>query len=173
MNFDVNQLVEKMGHQRGPSQGSGSNGRRPWNGLVEETPHLWVTWVTDAAKRQGRPVPTALLVNGRRVDLEGVRLTFGDRYYFLCPTCGRRVETLFFALGRPGCRRCLRLGYRSQSQRETSVYWALDRLFDRHLDLGLSRWVVGEHDPVGFLLEDLREALEARIGALFDLVAVT
>jgi len=33
--------------------------------------------------------------------------------------------------------------------------------------------MVGEHDPVGFLLEDLREALEARIGALFDLVAVT
>lgn len=163
-------LVAKMGHQRGPSPGFGANGRRHWVALVEDTPCLWVTWVTDAAKRQGRPVPAALSVNGKVIALEAVRLTFGDRYYFRCPSCGRRVETVFFALGRPGCRRCLRLGYRSQSLRVTSVYRTLDRLFAR--DLFHGRWYAGEGDPIAFLVEDLRQGLQARIDALFDRVAL-
>jgi hypothetical protein len=137
--------------------------------LVEDTPCLWVTWVADAAKRQGRPVPEALSVDGRRVALEAVRLTYGDRYYFRCPICGRRVETLYFAL-RPGCRQCLRLGYRSQSHRATSVYWTLDRLFARRFLP--SRWTTAEGDPVGFLVEGLREDLQRRIDDLFDAVKV-
>ena len=172
MDFDVmiDRTIDKIGHQPGPMPGLGSNGSAPWEGIVEETPALWVTWVTDAAKRLGRPVPKALLVDGRRVDLDSVRLTYGDRYYFKCPRCGRRVETLFF-LGRDfGCRQCMRLGYRSQMHRLGSAYGALDRLFARRAFAG--RWHMVEGDPVGALVEDLREGLTEGIRAMLDRVEV-
>jgi hypothetical protein len=52
----------------------------------------------------------------------------------------------------------------------TSVYRTLDRLFAR--DLFHGRWYAGEGDPIAFLVEDLRQGLQARIDALFDRVAL-
>lgn len=55
----------------------------------------------------------------------------GERPWFLCPCCGRRVAKLYsstvFA-----CRHCLRLNYRSQQASKR------DRPYDRSLDLRLA-----------------------------------
>lgn len=159
--FDVGDLVGRIGRQRGPGPGMGRNGRPAWSGTVEGTPALWVTWVTDAAKRLGRPVPESLSIDGRRVRIVGRRLTFGDRHYFECPHCGRRVEALYFLRRAFGCRLCLRLGYRSQMARPTSVWAPLDALFSRRLSP--SRWTMADRDPVDFLTAALRKDLTAQV----------
>jgi hypothetical protein len=38
----------------------------------------------------------------------------GCRVWMICPRCGDRVRVMFAVLGKIGCRRCLRVRYRSQ-----------------------------------------------------------
>jgi len=134
--------------RRGPWPGQGANDHQPWWGLCEETPQLWASWLAAWWRRTtGEPLPEHppfRLLDGEGVELEveGVRQTFGWRWYFRCPRCWRRTEVLY--LGRLGlaCRRCNRLGYRSQARRATAPvgllwldwgrafrrYWGDDRL---------------------------------------------
>jgi len=64
----------------------------------------------------------------------------GERPWFLCPCCGRRVAKLYahriFA-----CRHCLRLNYRSQQQSKSdrcwSQFWAARNSLNRDEDLKL------------------------------------
>lgn len=109
--------------RRGPWPGQGANAHQPWWGLCEETPQLWASWLAEYYRRTtGEPLPETppfriLDREGAELPLEGVRLTFGYRWYFRCPLCWRRTEVLY--QGRVGlaCRRCNRLGYRSQVRR--------------------------------------------------------
>ena len=164
--FDVMGAVEKIGHQRGPGPGEGRSSGTPWRGIVEETPAIWVSWVVGAARRAGYKTPDHLEVNGQRAHLVSVPLTYGPRWYFECPHCGRRCEALYLKGRDFGCRRCLRLGYRSQKYRATSCYAVLDLLFDRDS----SRWLEGRYgaEKVQVMVSDLRKHLLGRIDALFD-----
>lgn len=130
---DVERVLNKRGKARGPFPGFGRGPGVPWAGIVEETPALWITWITDACKRIGRPIPPEVYINGQPVRLAWAQLTFGRRYYFVCPHCGQRREALYFLdQGRIfGCRKCLRLGYRSQTMRPTSPWRVLDEIFSR------------------------------------------
>lgn len=119
--------------QRGPMSGHGRGPGRPWRGLCETTPQLWVGWVVESARMAGRGIPVALLVAGVRVPITSVQLTYGTRYYFVCPRagCHRRCETVYL-LGRvPACRKCHHLGYQSQARRASSIYGLLDALMGR------------------------------------------
>jgi hypothetical protein len=110
----------------GPKGGQGRGPGRPWGGIVEDTPALWVGWIVALARGHGAAPPgLQLQANGRRLCFECVRLTYGLRWYFLCPECGRRCEALFFG-HRVACRKCLRLGYRSQAHTSSSpeLLWA-------------------------------------------------
>lgn len=163
-------LARLTGGQRGPYRGDGRGPGRPWAGLVEETPALWVTWFVAAAKRAGQPVPAAILIDGRRVDLVSARLTYGLRWYWQCPRCGRRCEAIYLAPGRAGCRVCLRLGYRSQAQRPASIWGLWDLIFARDGD-DLGRYTA--HDGViGSAAADLRRQLENGIRDLLARVAI-
>ena len=62
-----------------------------------------------------------------RVSLEQVRVKYGERYYFRCPACGRRVIKLY-AGSYFYCRKCYNLTY--ESCRESHSPW--------HKRLGLS-----------------------------------
>jgi hypothetical protein len=115
-------------------------------------------------------VPAAILIDGQRVDLASARLTFGPRWYFLCPLCGRRCEVVYLARGASGCRQCLRLGYKSQAQRLGSIWGALDVIFDR--DGGeLGRYRARE-DVASALAGNLRDGLQAEIRAMLARVAI-
>jgi len=111
--------------------GEGRGHGRVWSGVCERTPVLWVTWLAKVCKHVGAD-PRRLRIAFYDVPLAmvTVRLTFGERWYFLCPLCGRRVEAMYYA-GRVGCRRCLHLGYASQSYRRGSVWLWMDRVFER------------------------------------------
>ena len=163
--LDVFSALDKMGHQRGPIPGEGRNGRDPWAGLVEETTAVWATWIVDAARRAGCPLPVTLDAHGTTLRMTSVDLTYGRRWYFLCPHCGRRVEAVYFVGRDMGCRRCLRLGYRSQKSRPASVYRVLDWVFAR------DRWRSGRYgfdaDKIGIVGEAVRSRLEAKVDALF------
>ena len=167
--FDVMGAVEKIGHQRGPGPGEGRSTGPPWRGIVEETPAIWVSWVVGAARRAGYKTPAHLEVNGQRAHLVSVPLTYGPRWYFLCPHCGRRCEALYLKGRDFGCRRCLRLGYRSQKYRATSCYAVLDRLFAR--DWIPARWRGPE--KVDVMADRLRERLEKAVDGLFEGAKVT
>ena len=119
----------QLGH--GPLPGWGASHGRPFNGVVEMTPVLWVTWLTYTARRIGREMPMAIKVRGEVVEIVSVELTFGRRHFFRCPRCGHRREALYFLGERCGCRVCLHLGYQSQCSRATSAWPELDRLFGR------------------------------------------
>jgi len=108
----VNRIIERNEHlpdggvmrlfsARGPRPGDGASAGRPWAGLVEETPALWVTWFVATAKRLGWPLPLGLNVGGRPVRMTSIPLTYGPRWYWLCPECGRRIEALYILRGRP------------------------------------------------------------------------
>ena len=167
--FDVMDVIEKIGHQRGPGPGEGRSSGTPWRGIVEETPAIWVSWVVGAARRAGYKTPAHLEVNGQRAHLVSVPLTYGPRWYFLCPHCGRRCEALYLKGRDFGCRRCLRLGYRSQKYRATSCYAVLDRLFAR--DWIPARWRGPE--KVDVMADRLRERLEKAVDGLFEGAKVT
>lgn len=162
--FDVLRAIENMGHQRGPGPDEGRSSGTPWRGIVEETPAVWVSWVVGAARRSGYKTPDHLEVNGQRAHLVSVPLTYGLRWYFECPHCGRRCEALYLKGGDFACRRCLRLGYRSQKYRATSCYAVLDRLFAR--DYIPARWRGPE--KVDVMAAALRERLEKAVDGLFE-----
>ncbi len=167
--FDVMDVIEKIGHQRGPGPGEGRSSGTPWRGIVEETPAIWVSWVVGAARRAGYKTPAHLEVRRQRAHLVSVPLTYGPRWYFLCPHCGRRCEALYLKGRDFGCRRCLRLGYRSQKYRATSCYAVLDRLFAR--DWIPARWRGPE--KVDVMADRLRERLEKAVDGLFEGAKVT
>jgi hypothetical protein len=126
---DAEDLFNQAMHQRGPVFGRGPG--RPWGGIVERTPCLWITWVTDACK-VAEVSPDSLRVSfyGTQLEMASVELTFGTRWYWLCPHCGRRCEAVY-ATSTVGCRVCLRLGYLSQSHRSSSAWLWLNRLYTR------------------------------------------
>ena len=167
--FDVIGAVQKIGSQRGPGPGEGRSSGRPWRGIVEETPAIWVTWIVGASRRAGLSVPSAVTVAGIRAEVVSVALTYGPRYYFRCPYCGRRCEALYLVGRDMGCRRCLRLGYRSQKYRATSCYAVLDLLFAR--EYIPARWRGPEN--VDVMAAELRERLEKAVDGLFEGAKVT
>ena len=152
----VDDLFSRMSSARGPSSGMGRGPGHPWYGVVEDTPALWITWIVEASRRLGRPMPHALKVDGKLVCLACVKLTFGWRYYFECPRCGNRCEAIYFLRrDASGCRRCLHLGYRSQMHRRYSPYGELDRMFSRGRDLWRRYRINGASE--GLVTETLRE----------------
>ena len=172
--MDVDTLETRADSARGPFPGEGRSAWRPWRGIVEKTPCLWVTWLTEACKRLRVPMPRRIEVDGISVPLVWVQLTFGRRYYFACPLCGRRCETLYFLGRAAGCRICLRLGYRSQMHRHTSIWAYLDFVFDRRpLRRRLWRRYEADDNPVvRLVVEPLRRLLAERIEAMMTRVAV-
>lgn len=177
MELDVSSgdaLFARLSKRRGPMPGIGM-GRgpgRPWAGIVEESKALWVTWLTDYWRRMGRPTPKGIMVDGQHVPIVGVKLTFGMRYFFQCPECARRCETLYFAGRRVACRKCLHLGYRSQASRPTSAWAFIDRLLSRAALRGPARWCPQGLEWLGeelerYLKQRLDEVL-SRIGGVGD-----
>mgnify|MGYP003375914675 CR=1 FL=1 len=126
--LDVLDFVGRAASQPGPLAGGGHGRGRSHGGVVEDTTTLWVGWVVAAARVAGVAVPRVLAVNDRLLGLVSVPLTWGRRWFFLCPICGRRVEAVFFLRGGAACRRCHRLLYRSQCHRTTSAYRVLGRM---------------------------------------------
>lgn len=168
--MDADTLMARLHSARGPGPGRGRSGGRPWRGIVEETACLWVGWIVEGARRAGLPPPSALEVNGQRVPLVTAELTFGKRHYFECPQCGRRMEALYF-LGREcGCRRCLRLGYRSQASRPGSPWAYLDWVFHRRSLW--RRWELPDNLVCDDLVQPLRKLLGERIEAMMAQVTV-
>jgi hypothetical protein len=47
----------------------------------------------------------------------------GQRLYFLCPGCGRRISVLYSSDSVFACRKCLRLNYACQRQRKADRCW--------------------------------------------------
>lgn len=165
--FDPERILDKLGTQPGPMLGAGRGPGRPWQGIVEETPQLWAQWFAHAAKRARRPLPGYLLVDGVTVRFTTVPLTFGDRTYFRCPQCGRRVEVVYVLPRQCACRRCCRLGYRSQAHRSTSAWGLLDMIFARDL----SRWELPE-SAASAMVKELRGHLLGEIEAMLRRVTV-
>lgn len=58
----------------------------------------------------------------------------GDRPWFHCPRCGRRVVVLFLRSGNFMCGRCGRVVYASQSTDEIGRTWIKQRKLERRLD---------------------------------------
>ncbi len=147
--------------RRGPGPGKGP-GARSWWGLCEETPQLWASWLAEFWRRRfGTPLPARppfrVVAGETTCRLEAVRLTFGHRWYFGCPRCGRRTEVLYFGGLGPACRRCNRLGYLSQVTRA-----ALPGLrFLGHGRFG------GPAADLGGLGQELRRAIFAGLERLF------
>lgn len=96
------------------------------------------------------------------ISLTSVRCTFGWRWYFRCPRCSRRVEVLY--LGRRGlaCRRCNRLGYRSQTRRIPEPPWLAAFSWGRQF--GRSQCDEGS---IGELARDIQQRLAAELASLF------
>lgn len=40
----------------------------------------------------------------------------GHKNYWICPLCHRRCRFMYYSSGRGGCRKCLRLAYKSQNE---------------------------------------------------------
>lgn len=158
---------------RGPFPGQGANAHAPWWGICEETPQLWASWLADYWRRKtGNPLPERppfRLQDGAGVELaiESARLTYGFRWYFRCPWCGRRTEVLYQGRRGLACRRCNRLGYRSQARRPTVPAGLLDlawgRAFGRY-------W--GDERMLAELARDLTQDLAAGLERLLGQLRV-
>jgi hypothetical protein len=75
----------------------------------------------------GKPIPRSTVFR-----LQETQCHFGGvRYWFGCPWCGRRCAIIYGVSGDGyfGCRRCLKLGYSSESE------GAMDRLWRQQLKL--------------------------------------
>lgn len=173
--MDADTLLHKIMSRRGPLPGDGRSHGRPWRGIVEETPAVWVNWITEASKRAGRPVPGAIRIDGDsgyslRVPLVGVQLTYGIRYYFLAPCCGRRVEALYFLGPEVGCRKCLHLGYRSQVYRPGSAWLYMSRIYHRRSLW--HRWEWPANVVMTEIVNPMRELLRAEIETMLGRVRV-
>jgi len=164
--IDVDAVFSKLGHQRGPSSGDGRGPGRPWGGIAEEEPQLWITWIVDIC-RWAKLEPNALRwsFGGVPLAMDFAELTFGKRWFWLCPICQRRCEVVY-AIPTVGCRKCLHLGYASQAHRPGSVYRDLMFMRGRGSPHFSSRhFMPGETG--GMILEGLRDTL---LAALYDLV---
>jgi len=95
--FDA--MLAKIGHQRGPTQGWGNNGRgKPFAGIVEDTTSFWVGWLVDAARAAGiEPQSVRVAFCNVPLTITPVKVGFGTRYYWRCPECDRRCEAVFWA----------------------------------------------------------------------------
>jgi hypothetical protein len=58
----------------------------------------------------------------------------GERTWFLCPMCERRVAVLFLRGDYFLCRYCHRVAYRSQSRDQCDRAWIKQRVIERQLD---------------------------------------
>lgn len=170
---DVNDLFQRAFlRRRGPMPGYGRSSGRPWAGIVEETPAIWVTWVTGACKRAGvDPFTMRLVFNGQPLYMTSVELTFGTRYYWLCPRCGNRCEAIYSA-GRVGCRECLHLGYESQVTRSASPFRTLNQIFSRR-GYGLPRRYNPSEPVERFLVATLRQMIRERIQLVVEQIQAT
>jgi len=153
--------------RRGPWPGGGANAHQPWWGLCEETPQLWASWLAAWWRRRTRqplPVqPPFTLEHGTTtIPLEGVRLTYGYRWYFRCPCCSRRTEVLYLGQRGLACRRCNRLGYRSQTRRVAEPPWLVAFSWGRQF--GRSH---GDERSIGELARDIQQRLAAELASLF------
>ena len=163
--MDTDTIYHRMQHQPGPGLGQGRGLGRPYRGIVEETPALWVQWIAAAYRRMGKDVPDEIFVDGMPVRLVYTQLTFGKRYYFICPLCGHRRETLYFLRRDFGCRKCLHLGYRSAVQRKTSIWACLDRVFRGGELTRRSRRREGDAE-LEDLVQEMREYLAGQIDVM-------
>jgi hypothetical protein len=167
--------------RRGPWPGQGANAHAPWWGLVEETPQLWASWLAAWWRRKtGRPLPkqpTFQLQHAAtgEIALESVRLTFGWRWYFRCPRCGRRTEVLYAGRRGLACRRCNRLGYRSQVRRAIApgalLWLSWGRTFDRYGGYGGGDGYADR--TLAELAKDLRRDMACALDRLFAGLWVT
>ena len=59
-----------------------------------------------------------LLASGRVIqgELDKTVLSYGWRYWFICPCCNQRRASLFFTSKSIACRKCFNLHYESQSE---------------------------------------------------------
>ena len=149
--------------RRGPMPGFGRSAGRPWRGIVEKTPALWVTWITGACKRAGvDPLSVRLTFSGQPLEMATVELTFGTRYYWLCPRCGNRCEAVYATRACVACRECSHLGYESQATRPSSPFRTLNLIFSRRAH-GLPRRYDPSEESERMLVAGLRGLLMERI----------
>lgn len=167
-NFNAETLVTRAFSQPGPMTGNGRGPGRPWGGIVEETPGIWITWIASAAKAAGiEPMTLQISFGGIVLQMTRVKLTFGWRYYWSCPLCARRCEAIYHA-GRVGCQRCLNLGYSSEAHRPNSARFVLDCLLSRRWPFEQRRrWNIPDNASTA-ILAGLQGEFEKRLQALFD-----
>ncbi|MHB1317847.1 MAG: hypothetical protein ACYCYF_04415 [Anaerolineae bacterium] len=164
--------IVHLGGQRGPAPGQGVGPGKPWRGVVERVPCLWISWVVGELRRAGRDVPASIMVDGVRVQLASAHLTYGRRYYFVSPCCFCRAEALYLMNGRWACRRCHRLGYASQTHRPESVMGQLDRELDQNPGIGkLGRRYIPQSGGGHGLAEWKRVAIAERIASMLEHVS--
>jgi hypothetical protein len=154
-------LLYKFEHHRGPMSGQGRGNGRPFKGIIGEVPCVWIGWVVGTARRMGiSPDALRLEWSGEPLTMASVQLTYGVRWFWVCPMCGRRCEALFSIGGRQGCRKCHHLGYRSQCNRPGSPWPVLDLAFSR------SGPVIGNRYWPGDNADALAKALAAHLKGL-------
>ena len=161
---DIDDVFQRAFMRRhGPRPGNGRGPGRPWRGIVEQTPALWVTWITGACKRAGVD-PASIRITFCRCDLEmtPVELTFGTRYYWLCPRCGNRCEAVYATRAGVACRECSHLGYESQTTRSSSPFRTLNLIFSRRA-YGLPRRYDPSVETERMLVAGLRKVITARV----------
>lgn len=96
------------------------------NSLVEETETIKIQ---DFIRQAQKGLKLALIRShvealGVKVEFSGTRTRFGgERLWFLCPACQRRVGHLYRGSGglQIGCRKCLGLKYRNQEYGGLSI----------------------------------------------------
>ena len=59
---------------------------------------------------------------GQDIDITSTRLTYGLRYWFVCPSCKERKGILYLTSDRPFCRTCLGLKYKNQRLHRNQYY---------------------------------------------------
>jgi hypothetical protein len=149
----MSEFVHRAFHQRGPIWGRGPG--KPWRGIVEYTQALWITWIINACKTLIiKPFDLNVKWHGVSISMDTVQLTFGMRYYWLCPQCDRRCEVVYKNGIEIGCRKCLHLGYLSQSHRPGSALGRLDRIYSRHLQR-----INGRYYPSETFISEFREII--------------
>lgn len=168
--MDADALFNRISRHRGPAPGMGQGPGRPWAGIVEQTPAVWVGWVTSACKHaEVDPLALTVTFHGQALEMDAVKLTYGTRYYWRCPRCRRRVEAIYATGAAVGCRTCLHLGYLSQASRPSSAWGLLDRLFSRRLG-GLprryERTPVMERELVALLRGRIEKRLAEALGEI-------
>ena len=176
--IDHEAMINGWMRHPGPWRGRGRGPGRPWNGIVEDTPCLWITWVKRIARIRGAKVEEVKIeIGGKQLEITSVPLTFGPRHYFRCPMCYRRCEAVYFLGSYVGCRACLRLGYRSQCHEPGTPWVFYERLFfDRHLPVS-GRYkgseILASPSLAGALEKALRWKVDGLISELMERVGVS